>query len=150
MWNQQLGRAPDWMWLRTDLEVLVLADNGLTYVSARIGDVTHLRMLDLGHNRLTRLPEVLGALACLTDFLYLHDNQLTSLPSLIRQLTALHYLNISDNAFDVLPGPVCEMTGLSELRAEANHLESLPESIGQLTRLRELSLRNNSLTSLPD
>jgi hypothetical protein len=38
-------------------------------------------MLDLGHNQLTSVPEALVDLNALTDFLYLHYNRLTLLPS---------------------------------------------------------------------
>ena len=86
LWKQELGTIPDYVWERTELEALILADNSLTEVSDQIGRLTRLRMLDLGHNQLTRIPESLGDMAGLTDFLYLHDNQLSSLPSSIEQL----------------------------------------------------------------
>ena len=70
------------MWNQTELETLVLAENDLTEVSDQIGRLWKLRMLDLGHNQLTRVPDVLADLESLTDFLYLHDNRLTSLPCL--------------------------------------------------------------------
>ena len=57
-----------------------------------------LRMLDLGHNRLTRAPDALGDLEGLTDFLYLHDNRLAVLPATLGRLTKLRYLNICENA----------------------------------------------------
>ena len=95
---------PEWVWEQTNVETLVLADNGLTEVSVRIGDMRALRMLDLGHNRLTAVPEALGDLDPLSDFLYLHDNKLTSLPSSLERLTKLRYLNISENAFEIFPG----------------------------------------------
>ena len=69
----------------------------------RIGALKWLRMLDLGHNQLSSVPEALGDLESLTDFLYLHDNHLTSLSASPGQLTRLRYLNISDNDFDALP-----------------------------------------------
>ena len=78
-------------------------------------------MLDLGHNQLTRVPEALGDLEGLTDFLYLHDNRLTSLPSSLERLTKLRYLNISENAFEIWPESVCGMASLSELRASDKH-----------------------------
>ena len=80
LWKHHLGRVPDAVWNRTDLESLVLADNGLTELSDRIGALRRLRMLDLGHNRLTLVPDAMGDLEDLTDFLYLHDNRLTALP----------------------------------------------------------------------
>lgn len=86
----------------------------------------------------------------LTDFLYLHDNRLTSLPPSLERLTRLRYLNIGENAFDVLPDCVCGMASLIELRVSGNRLTSLPTSVGRLSRLRELHLRNNKLQSLPD
>ena len=64
------------------MEALVLADNSLTSISDEIGALKRLRMLDLGHNQLTQVPSALGELEALTDFLYLHYNQLTQLPAI--------------------------------------------------------------------
>ncbi len=68
LWKQNLGHVPDSIWQQTELETLVLADNGLTEISAQIGSLKKLRMLDLGHNQLTRVPESIGDLKSLTDF----------------------------------------------------------------------------------
>ncbi len=106
-----------------ELETLVLADNDLTEVSAGIGRLRKLRMLDLGHNLLTSVPD--------TDFLYLHDNRLTTLPASLARLVKLRYLNISENAFDELPECVCGMAGLIELRVSDNQMTSLPDSLGR-------------------
>ena len=72
-WKEQRGRVLDWVWERTDLQTLIRADNGLSELSERGGRRDKRRRLDLGHNRLTRVPNALGDLASLTDFLYLHD-----------------------------------------------------------------------------
>ena len=57
LWRKHLGQVPDEVWeLADQLETLVLADNGLTVIPARIGTLTHLRMLDLGHNGISALP----------------------------------------------------------------------------------------------
>ena len=149
LWQQQLGCVPDTLWDRVDLESLVLANNALSEVSERVGGLRRLRMLDLGHNQLTNVPDALGHLEALTDFLYLHDNQLRSLPASLGKLRLLRYLNLSDNAFEVLPEAVAGMCGLVELRAEQNRLASLPNWIGDLGLLRELHLRGNRLTSVP-
>ena len=69
LWKKNLGRVPEEVWRRGDLETLVLADNGLTEVSEKIGALTKLRMLDLGHNRLASVPEALGDLEVVGDFL---------------------------------------------------------------------------------
>lgn len=98
LWKKQLGQVPDAVWEQTQLETLVLAENELTNVSEHVGRLKKLRMLDLGHNLLTWLPDSLGDLDGLTDFLYLHDNRLASLPSSLERLRRLHYLNISENA----------------------------------------------------
>ncbi len=115
LWKKRLGRVPDWVWERTELETLVLADNNLSEVSAKIGDLKKLRMLDLGHNQLTSVPDTLAGLDSLSDFLYLHDNRLTSLPASLASLTKLRYLNISENAFERFPECISAMAGLIEL-----------------------------------
>src|SRR4051812_38261123 len=117
LWRQRLGRVPDSVWERTDLETLVLADNDLSEISEQIGRLKSLRMLDVDHNRLTEVPAALSELDGLTDFLSLHDNRLTSLPHSLARLTRLRYLNLSENKFPVLPDCVCGMKSLIELRA---------------------------------
>ena len=37
LWKQGLDLVPTWVWERTELETLVLADNGLSDLSDRIG-----------------------------------------------------------------------------------------------------------------
>ena len=39
LWKQRLGRVPESVWKQVDLETLVLADNDLTEVPAKIGDL---------------------------------------------------------------------------------------------------------------
>lgn len=73
-------------------------------------------MLDLGHNKLTRVPESLADIEGLSDFLYLHDNRLTSLPLSLGRLTKLRYLNIAENAFEVFPECASSMSSLIEAR----------------------------------
>ena len=131
LWKKRLGRVPDWVWERTELETLVLADNDLTEISGEIGCLKRLRMLDLGHNQLASVPDAIGGIEALTDFLYLHDNRLSGLPASLARLTKLRYLNISDNALETLPDCVCEMAGLVELTASGNRLTSLTDSIGK-------------------
>ena len=80
LWKKRLGVVPEWVWERTSLETLILADNDLSEISGRIGNLKRLRTLDLGHNHRTAVPDPLGDLEALRDFLYLHDNRLTSLP----------------------------------------------------------------------
>lgn len=147
--RQRLGRVPESVWEEVDLETLVMADNDLTEVTAKIGPLKRLRMLDLGHNALQSVPESLGDLEALSDFLYLHDNRLSSLPPSLARLKRLRYLNISQNAFETPPECVCGMNGLIELRASDNPLATVPDSIRQLTALRELHLRNTNLKALP-
>jgi Leucine-rich repeat (LRR) protein len=150
LWKKQLGSVPEDVWDHADLESLVLADNGLSAVSERIGLLKRLRMLDLGHNALTSLPSTIGDLESLTDFLYLHDNELQELPVSIAKLTRLRYLNISDNPLGALPPSIGAMTSLVELRASKCNLTTLPSGLDRLVELRELHLRDNALTTLPD
>jgi len=57
LWKKSPGKVSDTVWEQTELETLVLADNKITEISERIGRLEHLRMLDLGHNRLKDVPE---------------------------------------------------------------------------------------------
>ena len=105
------------------------------------GELTGLRTLDLGHNRLESVPD-LSALTRL-EILYLHDNALRVLPSLPPSLT---YLNVSENPLASLPS--LDLPSLLELRCLELGLTAFPEV--RLPRLRELHLRTNALEAVPD
>jgi hypothetical protein len=149
LWKKALDAVPDDIWNDLGITVLILADNALSSLSSRIGELQHLRTLDLGHNQLAELPVELGNLTKIKDFLYLHDNRLDSLPRSLERLQELRYLNISHNRFSAFPEPICHMSRFVELRATDNQFSDLPSSITRLSRLRELHLRNNRLRTLP-
>src|ERR1051325_8338717 len=87
--KQPLERISESLWQdNTDVEILILAETGITQVPEQIGCLKKLRVLDLGHNRITRVPDSLGELTALTDFLYLHDNQLAALPDALGKLVS--------------------------------------------------------------
>jgi Leucine Rich Repeat (LRR) protein len=107
-----------------------------------------LTELDLEDNELTSLPDTLGNLTALTS-LNLSYNRLTSLPEWIGNFTFLSTLTLDGNKFKSLPDSIGNLTALTVLYLDTNQLESLPDSIGNLTALRAFYLRFNKLRSLP-
>ena len=87
-------------------------------------------MLDLGHNAFDALPDALGRLAGLSDYLYLQHNRLSEVPASLGDLRRLKYLNIGGNRFSALPDAVSRMTGLRDLLLRGNALTDLPASLG--------------------
>ncbi|MGW7621610.1 leucine-rich repeat domain-containing protein [Streptomyces antimycoticus] len=123
LWRRQLGDVPESVWQHTELRILILADNGLTALSPKIGQLACLTTLDLGHNALTSLPDALGDLVELRDFLYLHGNCLSRLLETLGNLTRLRYLNVAENLLTTLSETVGRMTELIELRAQCKPAE---------------------------
>ena len=56
LWKKELGVVPAWVWERTELETLVLADNGLTDLSDRIGGLKKLPDSILLSSRASEAP----------------------------------------------------------------------------------------------
>ncbi|EHB16546.1 Leucine-rich repeat-containing protein 40 [Heterocephalus glaber] len=81
--------------------------------------------------------------------LKIHDNQLTSLPSAIRELENLQKLNVSHNKLKILPEEVTNLKNLKGLYLQHNELSCLPEGFEQLSSLEDLDLSNNLLTAVP-
>jgi Leucine-rich repeat (LRR) protein len=138
LWKKRLGRVPDSVWGQTTLETLVLADNDLTEVSSQIGRLRALRMLDLGHNRLTKLR-----------YLNISENGFEVLPECVCGMAGLIELRATDNKLISLPDGISRLTRLRELHVRNNKLTSLPEAIGEMLELRQIDLRGNPLTELP-
>ncbi|XP_040180274.1 E3 ubiquitin-protein ligase LRSAM1 isoform X2 [Rana temporaria] len=109
-------------------KVLILHSNFLTHLvpkSCQLLDLATLKVLDL------------------------HDNQISSLPADIGQLTSLRVLNIERNALRTLPDSIGDLVQLQTLNVKANKLKVLPPTIGGLCCLRTLDIRENRINELP-
>ena len=78
--------------------------------------------------------------------LFLYNNQLTTLPDSISDLTNLRKLYLSGNRLTSFARP----QGLTSLARPLCGLTSLPDSISLLTNLEELYLLGNKLKTIPD
>ena len=79
-----------------------------------------------------------------------YDNQLSSLPAEIGQLTNLQTLYLNDNQLSSLPAEFGQLTNLQALDLRSNQLSSLPAEFGHLhSSLKKLTLDGNPLESLP-
>ena len=87
--------------------------------------LANITSLNLGSNKLIRLPKQIGQLKQL-KWLYIRGNQITQLPSEIGQLQQLQWLYLYNN-----------------------QITQLPAEIGQLQQLRGLYLNYNQITQLP-
>ncbi|NXK32225.1 LRSM1 ligase, partial [Piprites chloris] len=102
-------------------------------------------------NNLTSLiPKSCSLLSLITvKVLDLHDNQLTSLPADIGQLTALQVLNLERNLLKSLPQSIGDLAQLQLLNVKGNKLKELPGTVSGLRSLRSLDVSGNVLQELP-
>ena len=128
---------------------LPLVDLRLTAIPPEIGELTHLKYLDISGNRLTVLPPQIGLLVNLIQ-LFVTRTQIATLPSQIGQLTNLTHLNISHCQLTALPPEIGQLIKLTKLLLSYNQLTALPYELGRLMALKELLLHGNPGLGLPD
>ena len=98
-------------------------------------------------NILKSLPNYLGELTHLKK-LDLKINRLSTLPESISSLSSLEFIDLSYNKIKYLPKSIGSLSSLKTLYLRYNDLKSLPNSISSLKNLRILDLRVNKLTNL--
>ena len=142
-----------------------------TIAQLKAGELKGIKRLQLSEN-LTEFPMEILTLADSLEILDLSNNELSSLPDEIAQLTQLKIIFASNNNFTILPSvlglcPLLEMIGfksnqITEVPAESlpsqlrwliltdNKITALPETLGNRPRLQKLALAGNKLTHLPE
>ena len=141
-----------------------------TLTQLKSGELSGAMRLTLSEN-LTSLPLEVLTLADSLEILDVSNNQLTSLPDELKQLTKLKIIFASNNKFTDLPTvlgqcPNLEMIGFKSnkinhvpenslpprlrwLILTDNCIEALPNSLGERPRMQKLALAGNQLTALP-
>ena len=147
--REKLTEVPPEVFDLTHLKVLKLKFNRISRISESLGKLTNLTILDLYENKLTELPKSLGKLTNL-KLLFLSKNKLTELPESLGKLTNLSLLNSSENKLKKLPQSIGNLDKLTILKLWNNQLKTLPESLGNLNNLKVLNLWRNKLTTLPE
>ena len=112
-------------------------------------ETLEIQTLWLDNNNLTSLPTSIGELTSLKG-LFLWNNKLTSLPTSIGNLTSLERLDFWNNKLTSLPESIGNLRSLERLDLRFNRLTSLPTSIGDLINLKFLNINLNRLASLPE
>ncbi|MEO0341008.1 MAG: hypothetical protein AAF242_17580, partial [Bacteroidota bacterium] len=133
----------------SQLTSLVLGNNQLASIPQEINQLTTLRFLSVGMNRLVISPDVHN-LKKLAYYDLSANKNLHTLHSSTFSLTTLERLHIHYCGFTQLPEEIGQLTNLTELKVESNQLlTSLPSTIGLLASLESLGLDQCALTELP-
>ncbi|WP_414655270.1 leucine-rich repeat domain-containing protein [Flavihumibacter sp. UBA7668] len=148
-YNKQLTEIPETIWNQFQLETLNVSENYIESIADQISQLANLRMLDLGHNKLKKIPSSIGDLKKLDSYLYLHNNKIEDLPGEIGKLELLRYLNCSNNLLTNLPSSIGNLKNLIEFKLANNQLSDLPKEIRTLTSLRYLDLSGNEFKKIP-
>ncbi|XP_029292702.1 volume-regulated anion channel subunit LRRC8D [Cottoperca gobio] len=147
----RLERLPSALLALTNLRTLDLQHNNLRTLEELLS-LAHLRRLSclrLAFNRVLALPASVGVLRGL-ELLDLSNNQLQSLPPTLFTLHRLRRLLLAGNLLEVLPAEVKALQLLTELDLNGNRLESLPPQLfHSCLELHILNVAHNSLSSLP-
>uniref|UniRef100_A0A3P9B116 Si:ch211-106h11.1 n=1 Tax=Maylandia zebra TaxID=106582 RepID=A0A3P9B116_9CICH len=147
----QLERLPSALLALTNLRVLDLQHNNLRTLEELLS-LAHLRRLSclrLAYNRVLVLPASVGVLRGL-ELLDLSNNQLQSIPPALFTLRRLRRLLLAGNLLEELPAEVKALQLLTELDLSGNRLERLPtELFNCCLELRTLNMSHNSLSFLP-
>jgi Leucine-rich repeat (LRR) protein len=105
------------------LEKVVLKN--VTTIPAFVCALTHIKQLNVAHNKLETIPKTIG------------------------KLTQLEVLDLTNNTIKELPKELDKLQQLRELNLSHNRLQQLPENIGKLPELTLINVGFNRLLSLP-
>ena len=149
--NNLTGSFPNWLLENnTRLEVLLLRNNSLMGQLLPLRPNTHIRSLDISHNKLDgQLQENVAHMIPNVDYLNLSNNGFEGiLPSSIAKLSVIGVLDLSDNNFSgEVPKQLLAATGLGFLKLSNNkfHGEIFSRDF-YLIALNSLYLDNNQFT----
>jgi hypothetical protein len=119
-----------------------------TLSQLKAGELAGVQRLALSEN-LTSFPIEILSLADSLEILDLSNNQLTSLPQELMQLSKLKIIFASNNLFETLPEVLGQCANLEMVGFKANNINQVPDN-ALPAKLRWLILTDNKIAVLPD
>ena len=137
----------------SNLDLLNIRNNHLSKLSGgTLLQITSLKCLNLGDNRITGLPEELRNLVEL-EHLDLSSNRLTMIPNgTFSGLSQLQFLNLAGNKLKIVSGSgFIGLRSLTYLNLRGTDLSNLPYGVfSDLDTIKELNLGNNRFQMIPE
>ncbi|KAF3457360.1 hypothetical protein FNV43_RR02017 [Rhamnella rubrinervis] len=145
IWKKLVGK------LLINAKTLVLRScSNLTKLSDSIGNLKHLRYLDLSSTKIDEIPYTIGAVHNLQKLLLSSCSNLAKLPDSIGDLKHLKYLDLSSTKIEEIPYTIGAVHNLQKLLlSSCSNLAKLPDSVGNLKHLRYLDLSSTKIKEIP-
>nr|GME00861.1 putative disease resistance protein RGA3 [Ipomoea batatas] len=133
------------------VRVLRLYDCKLQKLPKEIGDLLHLRYINLSGSEVEELPDSICSLDNLQTLDLKKCECLSRLPEGIGNLRHLRYIDVSWSKVEELPDSICSLNNLQTLYLKkCERLSRLPEGIGNLCYLKYIHLSWSKVEELPD
>lgn len=126
------------------LTELWLTNHHIAALPPEIALFTSLRVLGLGGNMLSSLPDAISALTSL-EALYLERNRFRAIPATVVLPFHLRDLRLDGNQLAVFPTAVTKLRLLNHLGLSRNQIRAVSPEIQRLRNLVELDLDYNAL-----
>ncbi|MED6184920.1 hypothetical protein PIB30_052066 [Stylosanthes scabra] len=129
----------------------VLSSDRLHMLPNSIGELIHLRYLDLSWTEIKTLPESLCTLCCLQTLKLLGCSKLTTLPSSLHNLISLQHLDIRRTSLEEMPRKMSKLNQLQFLSSfvVCKHEDNGIQELGGLVNLHG-SLEIKKLENIVD
>ncbi|XP_014224819.1 plant intracellular Ras-group-related LRR protein 4 [Trichogramma pretiosum] len=110
---------------------------------------TNIKEIYLKNNELTSLPSWLKDCSEVTN-LYFYGNNIERVPDALGQMSHLTVLDISANRLSEFPTCLAYLKNLQSLSVDQNSITRLPTSLERLKKLERLSISGNQIVVLPE
>ena len=130
-------------------DILYLRDKNLIKLPEELFELRNLKTLDLGNNKLKKIPNGLSKLQNL-ETLILRHNDLEELPEELFELKNLKILDLGNNKLKRISKGLSKLQNLETLILRHNELEEFPHELVELKNIKVLFLRHNKFDFLTE
>ncbi len=145
----ELEQIPLSLYQLKNLTKLSIISTGLAAIDENISNLKQLTELNLGHNKLRKLPDALTRLDKIEILSFTRNFDLELLPENLGDLTSLKRLSAESCQINHIPESAMSLNKLEVLSLKNNEIAVLPENWSKLQQLKQLDLERNKIETIP-